>query len=151
MVDISAPPMLGLSPAQLGDLALDAAIQADNFINKQSEDLETVQKLLNTIVATLRFSSFGAEASSRIDLAYLPIYESAVEFDGSVTPMTVNDFTRTFVDTMNTFLSANSTSNDNLLYRIRDFCVAVHSQCLSQRMDLISAAQQTSKRVNRAY
>lgn len=148
MNDISASHTPFLSTTQLGELALDAALEADDVINRRGNQLNLVRQLLGAVRQTL---TTGAEGSSpaRIDLTYLPIYESALGIAADGRPERVVEFTERVGMILSQFFDADTNPNSDLLPKIRDFCLAVHDETLSQRLDVIQSAQQTAKHVSR--
>jgi hypothetical protein len=139
-----------LSTTQLGELALDAAMEADDVINRRGNQLERVRQLLGAVRQTLEIGPTGSNPA-KIDLTYLPIYESALGIAADGRPERVVEFTERVSMILSQFFDANSDSNSDLLPKIRDFCLAVHDETLSQRLDVIHGAQQSAKHVNRAH
>jgi hypothetical protein len=135
-----------LSAATLGELALDAAMEADDVINRRANKLFFVPQLLAVLKKTLAAGHINA---ARIDLTYLPIYESALGIAANGRPERVVEFTERVAMILSDFFDANVDKNSDMLPKIRDFCLAVHDETLSQRLDIVQGAQQTAKYVNR--
>ncbi|MDH2382743.1 hypothetical protein [Bradyrhizobium sp. CER78] len=137
-----------LSTTQLGELALDAALEADDVINRRGTQLDLVRKLLAALRNTLATGAGGVNPA-KIDLTYLPIYESALGIAADGRPERVVEFTEQVAMILSQFFDADADQNSDLLPKIRDFCLAVHDETLSQRLDVVQSAQQTAKHVNR--
>lgn len=137
-----------LSTRQLGELALDAALEADDVINRRKNDLILVRQLLSAVQNTLDVGDGGMNRA-RIDLTYLPIYESALGIDANGRPERVVEFAERVAMILAKFFDADSDQNSDLLPKIRDFCLAVHDETLSQRLDMLHGAQQTAQHVTR--
>ena len=137
-----------LSTRQLGELALDAALEADDVINRRKNDLILVRQLLSAVQNTLDVGDGGMNRA-RIDLTYLPIYESALGIDANGRPERVVEFAERVAMILAKFFDADSDQNSDLLPKIRDFCLAVHDETLSQRLGMLHGAQQTTQHVTR--
>lgn len=137
-----------MSSSQLSELALDAAIQVDEVIRGRSDRLDRVQQLMNTLLATM--TDVRSDAPSQLDLALLPIYESAFDTPTSI-PKKVGDFRSSVHEILANFLRADASQGHEFLARLRDFCVTVHDQSLSQRIDLMWASNYHDGLAIRAY
>lgn len=146
MNDVPDAPLL--STTQLSELALDAALEADDVINRRSDQLNLVRRLLLAVRNTLATGE-GRVNPARIDLTYLPIYESALGIAANGRPERVVEFAERVKMILSDFFNANLDRNSDLLPKIRDFCLAVHDETLSQRLDIVQSAQQTAKHVYR--
>ena len=101
MNDVPDAPLL--STTQLGELALDAALEADDVINRRSDQLNLVRRLLLAIRNTLATGDGGVNPA-RIDLTYLPIYESALGIAANGRPERVVEFAERVKMIFQTFL-----------------------------------------------
>ena len=139
-----------MSAAQIGDLALDAAIEIDRFIAKEIVDLGSARFLLESLAHSLHTGALDGSGSSKIELSFLPIYEQAVALQGEV-PETVDAFSTRVLNVFEGFRAAEHHRDETLLPGLRDFCLAVHEQVLSERLDVIAATQPTMRRGSTAY
>jgi hypothetical protein len=145
----SSPPNTPLlSTTQLGELALDAALEAEDVINRRGSELNLVRRLLTAVRDTLETGDGGVNPA-KIDLTYLPIYESALGIAANGRPERVVEFAERVSMILSNFFDANINQNSDLLPKIRDFCLAVHDETLSQRLDIVQSAQQTTKHAHR--
>lgn len=137
-----------MTSTDLSELALEAAIQVEDVINHRSARLDRVKALMSGLLETLPVSAAGSQ--TRFDLALLPIYESAFQ-EGEGRPDKVADFTREVGQILTNFVEADPSKGDDFLRRLRDFCVSVHDQALSQRLDAIKINNRNDAFAIRAY
>ncbi|WP_336814544.1 hypothetical protein [Bosea sp. MMO-172] len=136
-----------MSSSELGELALDAAIQVEDVIHGRAMRLTSVKELMEALLSSLQNPT---TSQAPLDLALLPIYESAFDVMGSK-PDKVDDFRRGVYDILEKFVEADPSKGSEFLTRLRDFCVAIHDQSLSQRIDLLRASAYHDGMAIRAY
>ncbi|MBS7698793.1 MULTISPECIES: hypothetical protein [unclassified Chelatococcus] len=136
----SAPRMTSV---ELSELALDAAIEVENVIRGRAPGLDSVNHLISCLLNTI--TTGRGPSQHRMDLTYLPIYESALETISGERPDTVEDFAKNVRHVLAEF--ATPGNETGVLNALRDFCIAVHEEALSQRMDLIHNADPQSRYV----
>jgi phage-related minor tail protein len=136
-----------MSSSELGELALDAAIQVEDVIHGRAMRLSSVKELMEALIKSLQHAT---TAQAPLDLALLPIYESAFDIIGSK-PDKVGDFRRDVHSILTKFVEADPSKGSEFLIRLRDFCVAIHDQSLSQRIDLLRASTYHDGMAIRAY
>ncbi len=137
-----------MSTAELSELALDAAIQVEDVIQSRSQKLDSVKILMEALLRTVTVDS--GEIAERFDLALLPIYETALGSQQEK-PEKVRDFKHRVSETLSAFVEADPSKGDSFLANLRDFCVSIHDQALSQRIDLLKASNQNGGIAIRAY
>ena len=137
-----------MSSSELSELALDAAIQVEDVIQHRSRRLDSVKTLMQALLRTV--TSESGDVIDRFDLALLPIYETALG-QASAKPEKVHDFKHRVSETLARFVEADPSKGDEFLAKLRDFCVSVHDQALSQRIDLLKASNQHGGIAIRAY
>ncbi|MGO4263973.1 hypothetical protein, partial [Lysobacter sp. TAB13] len=137
-----------MSTSELSELALDAAMQVEDVLRNRSRQLDSVKTLMQALLRTV--TSTSGDVADRFDLALLPIYETALGA-AVAKPEKVRDFKHRVSEILANFVEADPSKGDEYLSKLRDFCVSVHDQALSQRIDLLRASQQHGGIAIRAY
>lgn len=125
-----------LTATQLGALALDAAMQIEDFQQGREDKLDNVRTLLNAVGETLNGNSRPDAGNAKLNLAFLPIYQSAVDLASVATPSKVDDFAAVVRNALNELLTGQQSKDERIIPRLRDFCIAVHRQSLIERANV---------------